>query len=168
MHTGQSMNRTAGRLEAVALSHRGIYLQWPGERHHLDFVDLTGRRVYVYGQTEVTRDLMRAREADGAQIVYGARDMTLHDVGSDRPSLTYTDAAGATHARSDAGAAGLAENWPRTAVGRLNFRDQEVDRKLDNWDTVRSLRFPLIGCCSHGALRMVGTDRTRARRVHAD
>jgi hypothetical protein len=45
------------RLHSRGLEHRGVYLQWPGERHHLDFVDLTGRSVWVYGQTELTRDL---------------------------------------------------------------------------------------------------------------
>ncbi len=49
------------RLRAEGHEHRGIYLQWPGERHHLDFVDLTGRSVWVYGQTEVQKDLVRGR-----------------------------------------------------------------------------------------------------------
>ena len=49
------------RLDAEGHQHRGIYLQWPGERHHLDFVDLTGRSVWVYGQTEVQKDLVAAR-----------------------------------------------------------------------------------------------------------
>ena len=51
------------RLDAEGHQHRGIYLQWPGERHHLDFVDLTGRSVWVYGQTEVQKDLVAARNA---------------------------------------------------------------------------------------------------------
>ena len=53
------------RLERDGDPHRGIYLQWPGERHHLDFVDLTGRSVWVYGQTEVQKDLVAARRAAG-------------------------------------------------------------------------------------------------------
>ena len=56
------------RLRQQGLEHRGIYLQWPGERHHLDFVDLVGRSVWVYGQTEVTRDLVEARDAAGAAV----------------------------------------------------------------------------------------------------
>src|SRR3954453_8547372 len=39
------------RLSEEALEHRGIYLQWPGERYHLDFVQHVGRPVWVYGQT---------------------------------------------------------------------------------------------------------------------
>lgn len=47
----------SGLLRREGLEHRGIYLQWPGQRHHLDFTELTGRRVWVYGQTELTKDL---------------------------------------------------------------------------------------------------------------
>ena len=52
------------------MAHQGIYLQWPGTRHHLDFVDLFGRGVWVYGQTEVTKDLGAARDADGQEPFY--------------------------------------------------------------------------------------------------
>ncbi len=82
------------RIAAEGDEHRGIYLQWPGERHHLDFVDHVGRSVWVYGQTEVTKDLMRAREAAGQQSFYEVSDVALHDLGSDRPSVTFTDADG--------------------------------------------------------------------------
>ena len=43
------------RLKREGTEHRGIYLQWPDERHHIDFLDLLGRSVWVYGQTEVRR-----------------------------------------------------------------------------------------------------------------
>ncbi|GAB3268507.1 4-hydroxybenzoate 3-monooxygenase [Kineosporia babensis] len=79
------------RLAAEGDRHRGIYLQWPHERHHIDFVELTGRAVTVYGQTEVQKDLGRAREAAGQQIVYGVSETALHDVGTERPFVTYTD-----------------------------------------------------------------------------
>ena len=78
------------RLDAEGHQHRGIYLQWPGERHHLDFVDLTGRSVWVYGQTEVQKDLVAARTAAGQQVFYEVADTALHDVSSDRPSVTFT------------------------------------------------------------------------------
>jgi p-hydroxybenzoate 3-monooxygenase len=77
------------RLRTEGVQHRGIYLQWPGERHHLDFLDLVGRSVWVYGQTEVQKDLGRAREAAGQQIVYEAADVAVHDV-TDRPHVTFT------------------------------------------------------------------------------
>jgi len=82
------------RLHREGHEHRGIYLQWPHERHHLDFVDLTGRSVWVYGQTEVTKDLGRARAAAGQDICYEVSDTALHDLTSDHPSVTFTDDTG--------------------------------------------------------------------------
>ena len=65
-----------------------------GERHHLDFVDLTGRSVWVYGQTEVQKDLVAAAHARGQEIHYEVSDTALHDLETDRPSVTFTDASG--------------------------------------------------------------------------
>ncbi|MEU4245188.1 4-hydroxybenzoate 3-monooxygenase [Actinoplanes sp. NPDC026619] len=81
------------RLRAEGDEHRGIYLNFAGERHHLDFVDLTGRTVWVYGQTEVQKDLVAAGTAD---VRYEVTDVALHDVETDRPYVTYIDSAGAT------------------------------------------------------------------------
>jgi len=96
-HSSVELLRSVGlgeRLTAEGMAHRGIYLQWPGERHTLDFVDLVGRGVWVYGQTEVTKDLVAAREADGQQLVYEVSDTAVHDVDTDRPHVTYVDRAG--------------------------------------------------------------------------
>jgi len=79
------------RLRAEGHEHRGIYLQWPGERHHLDFVDLAGRSVWVYGQTEVQKDLVAAGTAE---VYYEISDTRLHDVESDKPYVTFTDRDG--------------------------------------------------------------------------
>ena len=77
------------RIAAEGDEHRGIYLQWTdhghGERHHLDFVDHVGRSVWIYGQTEVTKDLMAAREEAGRQAFYEVSDVALHDLGT-RPA----------------------------------------------------------------------------------
>jgi p-hydroxybenzoate 3-monooxygenase len=78
------------RLDREGDEHRGIYLQWPGERHHLDFVDLVGRSVTVYGQTEVTKDLGRARAAAGQRIVYEVADTAVHGPDTERPFVTWT------------------------------------------------------------------------------
>ncbi len=83
------------RLDREGHQHRGIYLQWPHERHHLDFVDLTGRSVWVYGQTEVQKDLVAARQAASQQVFYEVNDTRLYDIESDRPFVTFSDAAGA-------------------------------------------------------------------------
>jgi p-hydroxybenzoate 3-monooxygenase len=82
------------RITAEGHQHRGIYLQWPQERHHVDFVDHVGRSVWIYGQTEVTKDLMQAREAAGQESYYAVSDVRLHDLESERPSVTFTDADG--------------------------------------------------------------------------
>jgi p-hydroxybenzoate 3-monooxygenase len=82
------------RLHREGHEHRGIYLQWPHERHHLDFVDLGSSAIWLYGQTEVTKDLGRAREADGQQIVYEISGTALHDVDTEHPYVTFTTVDG--------------------------------------------------------------------------
>src|SRR4051812_29140470 len=79
------------RLRAEGHEHRGIYLNWPGERHHLDFVDLTGRTVWVYGQTEVQKDLVAAGTAD---VRDEGAEGSPQGVENDPPDLTHRDAAG--------------------------------------------------------------------------
>src|SRR5258708_7523987 len=88
-------------VEAHGDEHRGIYLQWPSERHHLDFVDLTGRSVWVYGQTQVQADLHAASDAAGRPVYYGASDAAVHDLDTDHPFVTFTDSSG-TPRRVDA------------------------------------------------------------------
>ncbi len=83
------------------IQHRGVYLQWPGERHHLDFVDLVGRSVWIYGQTELQKDLVAARHAAGQHIEYQVSDTALHDIDTEHPYVSYVDAAG-TPQRMDA------------------------------------------------------------------
>lgn len=82
------------RLRREGDEHRGIYLQWPGERHHVDFVDLTGRSVWIYGQTEVQKDLVAARAAAGQEIHYEVTDTALHDLDTERPYVTFSDVDG--------------------------------------------------------------------------
>ncbi|WP_432487129.1 4-hydroxybenzoate 3-monooxygenase [Kineococcus sp. SYSU DK018] len=84
----------AGRLRAQGDEHRGIHLQWPHERHHVDFVDLTGRSVWVYGQTEVQKDLVDAARARGQDVRHEVADVALHDLAGDHPHVTFTDASG--------------------------------------------------------------------------
>src|SRR4051794_2327052 len=82
------------RLQREGDEHRGIHLQWHdgrhGERHHVDFVDLTGRTVWVYGQTEVQKDLAAAAQARGQAVHYEVEDTVLHDLETDRPSVTFS------------------------------------------------------------------------------
>jgi p-hydroxybenzoate 3-monooxygenase len=77
------------RLKAEGLPHDGFNLA-DGERLiRIDIAELTGKQVVVYGQTELTRDLMDAREARGLEVVYEAEDVALHAIESDAPFVTY-------------------------------------------------------------------------------
>jgi p-hydroxybenzoate 3-monooxygenase len=85
----------ADRLKREGFKHRGIYLQWPGERHHIDFVRHVGRSVFLYGQTELTKDLGEARDADGQEVLYEVNSTAIHDVDTESPYVTFTDSSGA-------------------------------------------------------------------------
>ena len=79
------------RMHAEGLLHRGFELCFGGARHRIDLHALTGgKQVMVYGQTEVTRDLMDARAAAGLTTVYEAQDVAPHDYDTGRPSITYS------------------------------------------------------------------------------
>ena len=83
----------ADRLRAEGLPHDGVEIGFHGSRHRIPLKELTGKRVTVYGQTEVTRDLMDARVASGARSVYEAEDVTLTDIaGSPRVSFRHDGA----------------------------------------------------------------------------
>lgn len=79
------------RMDTEGLLHDGFELVLNGRRERIDLKALTGgKQVMVYGQTEVTRDLMQARAASGAMSVYEAADVELHDVTSEKPYVTFT------------------------------------------------------------------------------
>ncbi|MBK7080997.1 MAG: 4-hydroxybenzoate 3-monooxygenase [Betaproteobacteria bacterium] len=81
------------RLHAEGLVHGGIEIAWGGRRHRVDLSTLTGgHHVVVYGQTEVTKDLMEARRASGALSVYEAEDASVHGFDGDRPTVRYRHA----------------------------------------------------------------------------
>jgi p-hydroxybenzoate 3-monooxygenase len=78
------------RLYREGLIHTGIDLAFGGIRHRIDFADLTGGKgVTIYGQTEVTRDLMDARLAAGAPTIYEAEKVRPAGFGGDKPVLHY-------------------------------------------------------------------------------
>lgn len=79
----------AERLRREALIHHGIELSFGGTRHRIDFSDLTGACVTIYGQTEVTRDLMQALEDGSAPPLYEAEVSEVSGFAGDRPSVVY-------------------------------------------------------------------------------
>ena len=80
----------ADRLHRDGLPHDGCYLTDDDLMVRIDFQDLTGRRVMVYGQTEVTADLYAAQDAMGAQIVHGVADVVICDADGSAPHVDYT------------------------------------------------------------------------------
>jgi p-hydroxybenzoate 3-monooxygenase len=77
------------RMHREGLVHDGTQICVDGVRHRIDFKALTGKTVMVYGQTEITKDLMDGRAAAGAPTVYAAYDVAVHDIFGDRPRVTY-------------------------------------------------------------------------------
>ncbi|MDX8507900.1 4-hydroxybenzoate 3-monooxygenase [Mesorhizobium captivum] len=87
----------ADRLHAEGLPHSGISLAFDGRLHRIDLTALTGgKHVTVYGQTEVTHDLMDKREAAGLITVYEAANVAPHDFDGRAPFVTY-DKDGVSH-----------------------------------------------------------------------
>jgi p-hydroxybenzoate 3-monooxygenase len=78
------------RLHAEGLLHDGIALAFDNRLHRIDLAALTGgKHVTIYGQTEVTRDLMGAREAAGLKTVFEAANAAPHGFDGDAPFVTY-------------------------------------------------------------------------------
>ena len=78
------------RLAAEGTVHHAIELVFKNQRHSIDVTGLTGGKVVTaYGQTEVTHDLMDAREAAGLTTVYEAGDVSIHDFDSSKPKVRY-------------------------------------------------------------------------------
>src|ERR1700761_3529509 len=86
------------RLDAEGLEHDGIYVQFDGQRHHLNFRELTGGRwITIYAQTEIVKDLIAARTAAGAALEFEVSETAVSGLDSGRPVLSYTDARGERH-----------------------------------------------------------------------
>jgi len=84
----------ADRLHKEGMEHDGIYLQIPGERHHIDFKELIGYTVWVYGQTEIQKDLDAACDKAGQEIHYEVSNVELHNIDSEAPSVSFVDKDG--------------------------------------------------------------------------
>lgn len=81
---------SAARLHQQGLRHDGFSLAFDGRDHRIDLAGLTGGKfVTVYGQTEITRDLIDARESNGAPSIYAAENVQPHDFDGTSPHVTY-------------------------------------------------------------------------------
>jgi p-hydroxybenzoate 3-monooxygenase len=78
------------RLAREGLPHGGIYLAVNGERHRIDMAGLTGgRRITIYGQNEVVKDLLAARQATGRPLLFDVDGVTLHDLTTTTPAIHF-------------------------------------------------------------------------------
>ena len=83
------------RMDREGMVHEGFALSFSGRVERIDLKKYSGgKTVMVYGQTEVTRDLMNARTASGANTIYEAQDVAVHEFDSEqpdaRPFVTFT------------------------------------------------------------------------------
>ncbi len=78
------------RMQREGLRHWGINIGINGELHRLDFKALVNKRVTIYGQQEVVKDLVARRRADGGPLLFEVDGVTVHDVKTDRPKISFT------------------------------------------------------------------------------
>lgn len=93
-HGSAETLREAGvgaRMDAEGLPHEGTELRFARRRHRIDFQELTGRHITVYGQQEIVKDLVAARLAAGGDIRFEVQDVTLHDLDGTRPRIEFLE-----------------------------------------------------------------------------
>ncbi|RYJ00401.1 MAG: 4-hydroxybenzoate 3-monooxygenase [Acetobacteraceae bacterium] len=79
------------RLQREGMAHDGLELRFGGAGHRIDLKGLTGKRVTIYGQQEVVKDLIAARLAQGGPLRFEVGDVAVHDLDTDAPRITYTE-----------------------------------------------------------------------------
>jgi len=77
------------RMQREGLAHDGIYMTFGGELRHIDFHKLIGKRVTIYGQQEVVKDLIARRLADGGEIHFDVADTSVHDFNTGKPKIRF-------------------------------------------------------------------------------
>ena len=78
------------RLDREGIVHTGVNFQFDGGRHRVQLEELTGRAIFIYGQTEVVKDLIAARIESGLPLLFEVDDVSVHDIETDRPRLRFT------------------------------------------------------------------------------
>jgi p-hydroxybenzoate 3-monooxygenase len=83
-------NGVGARLQQEGMPHDGIYINVFGKRRRIDFAELTGRRITVYGQNEVVKDLIAARCSTGRPLMFEVADVSVHNLESVHPKIRFT------------------------------------------------------------------------------
>ncbi|MGB1082461.1 MAG: FAD-dependent monooxygenase, partial [Alphaproteobacteria bacterium] len=86
----------AARLHAECIPHDGVILSFDGEQFEIPVREITGHHVIVYGQTEITKDLIEACEARGQAIYWECPDAVLADLETAVPKVQFTTPEGET------------------------------------------------------------------------
>ena len=89
-----SLLETAGvglRMKQEGYIHDGVFLAAEGRQFRVDFSERVGKNVTVYGQTEVTQDLYQARDAMEGTIIHEVDGVTIHNLESNNPSVTFVE-----------------------------------------------------------------------------
>ena len=76
-------------MKREGMFHDGIYFCFDGELHHINFRELVGKGVTIYGQQEVVKDLIDRRLADGGQILFEVADVSVHDFAGQAPKIRF-------------------------------------------------------------------------------
>ena len=82
------------RLAREALEHHGIHLQFDGRREYIAATEITGRRIHIYGQQEIVKDLIALRLAKDGPLLFEVDDVAVHDFAEEddgpRPRISFT------------------------------------------------------------------------------
>jgi p-hydroxybenzoate 3-monooxygenase len=78
------------RMQREGLLHWGTNIGINGELHHLDFKSLVGKRITIYGQQEVVKDMVARRLSDGGDLLFEVGDVSVHDLTSNSPTIRFT------------------------------------------------------------------------------
>jgi len=79
----------ADRMEQLKMVHDGIALTFDGQYRHISFQELTGKGVTIWGQTQIVRDLIKARTDAGGPVLFEAENVSIHDFDTDSPRIRF-------------------------------------------------------------------------------
>jgi p-hydroxybenzoate 3-monooxygenase len=77
------------RMQREGMFHNGVHFAFGGALHYINFRELVGKGVTIYGQQEVVKDLIERRLADGGQILFEASDVSVHDFAGRAPKIRF-------------------------------------------------------------------------------
>ena len=154
------------RLDREGLEHGGIHVRFGGESHRIDFKELTGRGIVVYGQQEVIKDLVQARLAAQAPILFDAAASEIRGIDEDHPTILfshegrddrlecdYVAACDGSHGIGRAamvarGATTYERNYPHAWLGLLAATPPAADELIyayhDHGFALHSMRSPTV------------------------